>query len=268
VYYISYTVRNDNTYYNFFISRDGNFAVKRSKGRFNKIPSDQCIEQTINRDQKCSGGIIGFCTSESGVQRWVLTSHVAAKCISRLKTELTCKTKSVAPKDLSPSRIQMNNIAVDKAFEVLSNWGNPFMYRESLINISSGIQASDAVQKDIIEAGTVGESCCMAFINKRLKSTEMSFYDPIKRLSLKTFANMKLKKEIKLKGKNVTLSAERNIFGRLLAIAKDREGLSLKQILTFSLSPIPWCFGLPDGGLVKTVKSKLLGKFVIFFRKM
>lgn len=48
------------------------------------------------------------------------------------------------------------------------------------------------------------------------------------------------------------------MFGRLLAIARNRDGLSLKEILCYSLSPIPWALGLPDGGLVKTVKSKLL----------
>lgn len=159
----------------------------------------------------------------------------------------------------------MNNKAVDTAFEILSNWGNPFQHRESLINISSGVQASEAVQKNIIEAEAIGESCCVAFITKRLKSTEVSFYDPIKHHLLKTFASMKVKKSIKLKGKNVTLSAERNIFGRWLAIAKYREGLPLQQVLTYSLSPILWCFGLPDGGLVKTVKSKLLGK--LFFNE-
>ena len=44
----------------YFLNRDGNFAVKRSVGKFNRVPSDQCIEQTINRQQKCSGGITGF----------------------------------------------------------------------------------------------------------------------------------------------------------------------------------------------------------------
>ena len=63
----------------------GNFSVRRQPGKFNKIPSDQAIEQTINRDQKCPGGIIGFSTSEGTVQRWLLTSHVAAKSQSQLE---------------------------------------------------------------------------------------------------------------------------------------------------------------------------------------
>ena len=241
-------------------SRDGNFAFKRSKGQFNKIPSDQCIEQTMNRDQKCRGGIIGYCTSEGAVQRWTLTSHVAAKCTSILKGELNCKSTSSLPKDLSKARKRTHNEKVDAAYEVLDNWGNPFEYRDVLINISSGIQASQEVTNDLMNAKNIGNSSFEEFMEDRLKSEKKSFYDPIKRLSLKTFASMRVKKEIKLKGKAVTLLAERNIFGRLLAISKDREGLSLKQVLAYSLSPIPWCFGLPDGGLVKTVKSKLLGE--------
>ncbi|XP_065652108.1 uncharacterized protein LOC136079746 [Hydra vulgaris] len=61
-----------------------------------------------------------------------------------------------------------------------------------------------------------------------------------------------------LKEKSFTISAERSMFGRLLVIARGREGLTLKQILCYSLSPIPWALGLPDGSLVKTNKMNLL----------
>ena len=32
----------------------------------------------------------------------------------------------------------------------------------------------------------------------------------------------------------------------------------MKDVLTYSLGPIPWALATPDGGLVKTEKSKLL----------
>ena len=35
------------------------------------LAPDQVIEQTINRDQKCSGGIKHVSTSKGSVQRWV-----------------------------------------------------------------------------------------------------------------------------------------------------------------------------------------------------
>jgi len=94
----------------------------------------------------------------------------------------------------------------------------------------------------------------------RIKSQKVSFYNLIKKIGLKSFTDLKIKKTIKVKEKSITLAAERSIFGRMLAVAKRQEGLSLETLLTFSLSPIPWCFGLPDGGLVKTVKSKLLSE--------
>ena len=48
------------------------------------------------------------------------------------------------------------------------------------------------------------------------------------------------------------------MFGKLLIIAQQREEVSMKEVLSYSLSPIPWSLALPDGGLVKTVKAKLL----------
>ena len=135
------------------------------------------------------------------------------------------------------------------------------------MNLSSGVEATVDVTTDLLLAQSVGENAFNEFIKDRLQSTKTSFYDPVKRRGLKTFSSMKVKKVVKVKEKSVTIAAERSIFGRLLVIAKDREGLSLKVVLSYSLSPIPWCFGLPDGGLVKTVKSKLLGNYINAFIK-
>ena len=78
----------------------GNFSVRRQRCNFNKIPSDQAIEQIINREQKCGGGITGYSTPEGTVQRCVLTSNAAARCQSRMEEylgmgESNCVTKDV-----------------------------------------------------------------------------------------------------------------------------------------------------------------------------
>ena len=41
--------------------------MRRTPGKFNKVASDQVIEKTVNKEQKGSGGIIGFSTSERTV---------------------------------------------------------------------------------------------------------------------------------------------------------------------------------------------------------
>ena len=238
----------------------GNFAVKRTEGKFNKVPTDQCIEQTINRQQKSRGGIIGYATNPSTVQRWVLTSHVASKCYSELEERLGIGQRLNKPKDFGKSRSKFDDKCALRAYEVLINWGSPFKLRESLVNVASGQEALPQVALDIASAESIGETCFEEFVKCRLKSNKINFYDPIKRNKLKTFKHMSLKKTITLKEKSITISAERSLFARLLVISNGREGLSLKTVLSYSLSPIPWCFGLPDGGLVKTTKSKLLGK--------
>ncbi len=48
------------------------------------------------------------------------------------------------------------------------------------------------------------------------------------------------------------------MFAKLVVISEKRQSVSMKEILKYSLGPITWSLALPDGGLVKTVKSKLL----------
>ena len=66
----------------------GNFSVRRSQGKFNKLPLDQVIKQTTNKEQKGHGSIIGYSTSAGTVQRWIVTSHVIDSMTSCLKEQL------------------------------------------------------------------------------------------------------------------------------------------------------------------------------------
>ena len=55
--------------------RSGGFSVQRSNNSFAMVPSDQAIEQSMNRATKTTGGIVGFSRHPGTVQRWVLTAH-------------------------------------------------------------------------------------------------------------------------------------------------------------------------------------------------
>ena len=46
----------------------GDFVVQRSGNAFSQVAVDQTIEQTINRDTKSKGGIIGFSLNKGAVQ--------------------------------------------------------------------------------------------------------------------------------------------------------------------------------------------------------
>ena len=68
---------------------------------------------------------------------------------------------------------------------------------------------------------------------------------------------MKVKKPCTIKDRSLTLKADRDIFARLLVICGKRN-VSLKEVLTYSLGPIPWSLATGNGGFVKSVKSNLL----------
>ena len=68
---------------------------------------------------------------------------------------------------------------------------------------------------------------------------------------------MEAKRSCKIKDKSLTLKADRDVFARLLVIPGKRN-ISLKEVLKYSLGPIPWSLATAEGSFVKTPKSKLL----------
>ena len=167
-----------------FTFRNGNFSVRRTKSSFNKVASDQCIEQTVNREQKCRGGISGFSTSEGTVQRRTLTSHYLAQCVAILRNDLRCSKTNWKPKDLGKSRIEFSDKSADRAYDVLKQWGNPFDERDSLINICSGKEATPTIRDDMTNAVKIGENALETFWKDRLKSKKVDLkkYDKAKNL--------------------------------------------------------------------------------------
>ena len=98
--------------YNEFLN--GHFAVRRTAGTFNMLPSDQVIEQTINKEQKGAGGIIGISTSTGAVQRWVLLSHIIAGLLTSFRNSLCMSQSTSKPKDFGRSRMKIDESAVEK----------------------------------------------------------------------------------------------------------------------------------------------------------
>ena len=161
-------------------------------------------------------------------------------------------------KDIGMKRMSFDEEKVSEATDVILTWGNPFDDSCSLVNLASGLKAPDDVQKDLLEARSRGEFALGQFVEKRIRTNDTCFYDPIKRCKLKTFATMKAKKICKVNEKAATIRAERGMFAKLLVIREKRDTVSMKELISYSLGPIPWSLALPDGGLVKTVKSRLL----------
>ena len=97
-----------------------------------------------------------------------------------------------------------------------------------------------------------------SFIEQRLKTNTVSFWDAIRNLKINTFSSMTKKTTIKSTNlKLVTLTEDRDLFGRLMIVANVRQ-VNVREILCYELSIAPYALAHTDGTLRKTTVSLLL----------
>ena len=97
-----------------------------------------------------------------------------------------------------------------------------------------------------------------AFISTRINTNEVSFWDPLSKLKINTFSSAAKKMEVKAtNNKVITLNTDRELFGRLLVVAKQRD-IDLREVLNYELSAVPVAIAHGDGSLRKTAKSSLM----------
>lgn len=85
----------------------GEFSVQHSDMAFAQVAVDHAIEQTVNRDSKTPGGIIGMSTNVSATQRWLITAHDRAAMTSHC-CDLAgiVKDKAAPHKEAMPNRLK------------------------------------------------------------------------------------------------------------------------------------------------------------------
>lgn len=62
--------------------RKGNRSVRRTGQPFTQVSTDMALEQSINRDTKTKGGIVGISQKPRALERWFLTCHERAAVTS------------------------------------------------------------------------------------------------------------------------------------------------------------------------------------------
>ena len=177
----------------------GEFGVQRYRSSsFAQVAVDQCIEQTINRDTKTSGGIVGFSLKPGAVQRWIVTAHerasVAGACaqLSEAKSSQHTDLQEATVhrhKESSTSTIQRDETDVLKLINVVESWTNPFIdsHQNVIVSLASGMVATSDPQQDLLCARDKGRLALDNFLEERLESSNVSFFAVLPRLKLKEF---------------------------------------------------------------------------------
>lgn len=230
----------------------GDFGVQRTTSHgFSQLPVDRTIEQTLNRITKTKGGIVGFSLKKGAVQRWMLTAHARASFVDRCREMASSHPQEERKnhKESGSIRKKQDEEDVQKDMEVISQWRNPFETSDDLVSLSSGSVANNALKEDLLKAEEKGKSVFVSFVQDRLTSSTVGFFETLPRLKLGKFGEVK--KMVNHGGKSFVLRADRNLFARLLVIGQSRQ-IDLRDLLTHELGPVPWSLATYDGALRQT----------------
>ena len=229
----------------------GNWVVNKSKIAFCAVGADHALEQ-VNRWMKVAGGIVGITQNQTARTRFFLV----APELARLKVE--SKQEAYVEKRTSSKHYELTNADRNKVIvsalsltTTLQGFTTPFEYDgDNLINIVKKAVAALDVQRDIESLEQKGSDKFDEFIESRLRTRNVNFWDPMKKLSLKTWKTSLKETKIKFGDKTMELKEDRGLFARMLIVANARPEISLEnRIGTYELSVVPRALFAADGSM-------------------
>ena len=86
---------------------------------FGRIPVDQTIEETVDKDTKTAGGIKGFSLKQAALDRYYLTAEHRTVCLKQIREMYDNKPLGLKHHDLGPSRIRKDELAVQSLVDLM-----------------------------------------------------------------------------------------------------------------------------------------------------
>ena len=208
--------------------RRGTISVARSFVPGSRCAVDKTIEETLRKHSKSRGGsgasgagLSGIQNNYEAYQRWMKTAKERAKFLQATYSlaDMVDGTDNIKHRETRATDINRSERQVLRTVAAIKSFNDPFsiLEKDTLYCISSGAPASADVESDVLRAETAGFQAREEFIQERLLAKD-KFFEPIKRLNLKTLAAMS--KSVKLTtsaNKIVEYKQQGNVAFQLLA---------------------------------------------------
>ena len=226
------------------------------------------LKKTIIKDSKGSG-IVGITNQKSALVRWTLTRHFLASFSSAMNDRAgITSTSNTSHEEMKQTALKRDEEQVQAIVNHLSEtMTDPFdieAHPPCLMNISTGMHATREVQDSLLSAVNEGEKKFRNLVNSALSvGQSVSFYRPISKSKLKTFEHMNAKTSLKCKsGEIITGHINPEIVFRCaLVLANSRDDVTIDNILSHPVGPIPVSMFHEDGTMRKSCKSDLVKQF-------
>ena len=199
----------------------GGFSAQLRKGNpFGRLPIDQTLEETVNKDTQTSGRTRGFSLNKGALARYYLTAEYRTEALRQLRELLSMQSDNIGHTDLQPSQIKRDESDVTSIIDMLeNNWINPIsMEPRDLVSISTGIAVPHDICADLLTAKQKGEVAYMAHVKRLEMGT--GFHETIKKLKIQTFTDIYKQTVAKGTSKEIILKADNRLFGQMVLLAQ------------------------------------------------
>ena len=121
--------------------QDGGFSVSWSSRRTCSVASDQALEQTINRERKSHGGVIGFTLRKGALSCWMATRYITAQYTETVEEMGQYSTQSTYTNhaEHSKTRIAMDDQDVINVVEYVARSSRLEVWRERLEPLDTSV---------------------------------------------------------------------------------------------------------------------------------
>ena len=166
----------------------GYFVINESHRKFSGVSPDMKLEQTIQRAQKSSNGIICQTRWISYVSEWEVVYHeiLAISNTFRRPTNFYLgASESELYRELDGDNAKVFNAQVTKSNFLIAR-GNPYLpeSQPQLRNIISSVRASEAATQQLTEFYKNSVESYLSFRNQWFVEKSSRLSDPIKKINL------------------------------------------------------------------------------------
>ena len=158
-------------------------AQKHSPGKGKGENTTERLGATGNCDN-----ILASSYHLKGSSSWTFNAIHQDEMSLRFQKQLHVKSSTDIHQDLRISRVEKNSQGVTALVDILKgSFIHSFVENILLVSISNGLEATERVSCDLLQAKTLGQEALKKFINERILTTTVSFYELEKKLKLSTF---------------------------------------------------------------------------------
>ena len=247
--------------------KSGEFVMNKSEIPFTSLFTDQTLEQEI-KALKNHGGIVGLTQDEGALDRLLHTTPHLARIVQQFLLSFPHLSRN---SNKSHEHYQLcGNIALRSSQNALKLRdslelhckGNPYVTGTTLKSIASSALIPYKAKQDILAYAKMGQKQYEDFVDDHLlKTSEMSIWDKMKKLKLKTFSNWMVKTRVSVGDKVIKLREERQLLARFLVIQQSRPELVPKLEATvggYEMAVVPRSMFAVDGSLLLCTEKACL----------